>query len=336
MFGNKIFISYSSYKIGEAKVVREFFNNNDFEVIMDKDEKESFIHFMDRINECKYVIMILNNSFFESAYCMYEVIKCFSKHKKIFPIYMNELEIEDREKRKVYYEKIIEQKSRMNILSKDKKKFDNALESFDKFDDIVNRLLAIVKYPEKEKTIVNACNEIYFRIKKKAAKNRIVENEFEIRSRYLPGIEKITDSYSDFVFFLGDIMRCSSFVTSLYPEDVPGEKEWKYKSHQVERSSLGYIILVNAIGMDGEEEIIQFTNVSEIEFNNSDLGSDYLKYYVVEKDINLQREYARQMKRPENIRDKDLIEKYLKYSTRRHRVKMNFKDGNALDNMAFG
>ena len=39
----------------------EFFNNNDFEVIMDKDEKESFIHFMDRINECKYVIMILNN-----------------------------------------------------------------------------------------------------------------------------------------------------------------------------------------------------------------------------------------------------------------------------------
>ena len=78
---------------------------------------------------------------------------------------MNELEIEDIEKRRVYYEKIIEQKSRMNILSKDKKKFDNALESFDKFDDIVNRLLAIVKYPEKEKTIVNACNEIYFRIR---------------------------------------------------------------------------------------------------------------------------------------------------------------------------
>lgn len=168
---------------------------------MDKDEKKSFIHFMDRINECKYVIMILNNSFFESAYCMYEVIKCFLKHKKIFPIYMNELEIEDIEKRRVYYEKIIEQKSRMNILSKDKKKFDNALESFDKFDDIVNRLLAIVKYPEKEKTIVNACNEIYFRIRKKAAKNRIVENEFEIRSRYLPGIEKITDSYSVLYFF---------------------------------------------------------------------------------------------------------------------------------------
>ena len=102
MYGNKIFISYSSYKIGEAKVVREFFNNNDFEVIMDKDEKESFIHFMDRINECKYVIMILNNSFFESAYCMYEVIKCFLKHKKIFPIYMNELEIEDIEKRRVW------------------------------------------------------------------------------------------------------------------------------------------------------------------------------------------------------------------------------------------
>ena len=87
MYGNKIFISYSSYKIGEAKVVREFFNNNDFEVIMDKDEKESFIHFMDRINECKYVIMISNNSFFESAYCMYEVIKCFLKQKNISNLY---------------------------------------------------------------------------------------------------------------------------------------------------------------------------------------------------------------------------------------------------------
>lgn len=41
MYGNKIFISYSSYKIGEAKVVREFFNNNDFEVIMVKMKKRA-------------------------------------------------------------------------------------------------------------------------------------------------------------------------------------------------------------------------------------------------------------------------------------------------------
>lgn len=42
------------------------------------------------------------------------------------------------------------------------------------------------------------------------------------------------------------------------------------------------------------------------------------------------------MKLPENIRDKAVIEKYLKYSVNRHRVKMYFKDGNAFDNMSFG
>ena len=31
----------------------------------------------------------------------------------------------------------------MNVLSKDRKKFDEAIDSFDKYDDIVNRILAI-------------------------------------------------------------------------------------------------------------------------------------------------------------------------------------------------
>ena len=146
----------------------------------------------------------------------------------------------------------------MNVLSKDRKKFDEAIDSFDKYDDIVNRILAIVRYPEREKSLRNACNEIYFKIKKKNAKKTWIENEFEIRSSYLSEMEKITENYSDFIYFLGDLNRCSSFVTSLYPEDVPGEKEWKYVNCQVEKSSLGYIILISAIDMNGKEAKIQF------------------------------------------------------------------------------
>ena len=335
-FRNKIFISYSSYKVGDAKVVREFFTNNNFNVIMDKDEKENYIHFMDRINECKYVIMILNNSFFESPYCIYEVIECLSKRKKIFPIYLNELEIENREERRNYYDKLIYRSNYMNVLSKDKKKFDEAIDSFDKYDDIVNMILAIVRYPEREKNLRNACNEIYFKIKKKNAKKNWIENEFEIRSSYLSEMEKITENYSDFIFFLGDLNRCSSFVTSLYPEDVPGEKEWKYVNCQVEKSSLGYIILVSAIDMNGKEAKIQFDCVSGIEYNRSEFTQYFMKYYVVEKNKYFQKEYEQEMKLPENIRDKAVIEKYLKCSVNRHRVKMYFKDGNALDNMSFG
>ena len=128
-FNNKIFISYSSFRVGDAKVVREFFTNNNFKVVMDIDEKENYIHFMDRINECKYVIMILNNSFFESPYCIYEVIDCLSKRKKIFPIYLNKLEIENRKERRNYYDKLIYQSNYMNVLSKDRKKFDEAIDS---------------------------------------------------------------------------------------------------------------------------------------------------------------------------------------------------------------
>ena len=199
-FNNKIFISYSSFRVGDAKVVREFFTNNNFKVVMDIDEKENYIHFMDRINECKYVIMILNNSFFESPYCIYEVIDCLSKRKKIFPIYLNKLEIENRKERRNYYDKLIYQSNYMNVLSKDRKKFDEAIDSFDKYDDIVNRILAIVRYPEREKSLRNACNEIYFKIKKKNAKKTWIENEFEIRSSYLSEMEKITENYSDFIY----------------------------------------------------------------------------------------------------------------------------------------
>ena len=83
-FNNKIFISYSSFRVGDAKVVREFFTNNNFKVVMDIDEKENYIHFMDRINECKYVIMILNNSFFESPYCIYHLILLYFSFLKYF------------------------------------------------------------------------------------------------------------------------------------------------------------------------------------------------------------------------------------------------------------
>lgn len=64
---------------------------------------------------------------------------------------MNELEIENREERRNYYDQLIYRSNYMNVLSKDKKKFDEAIVSFDKYDDIVNRILAIVRYPEREK-----------------------------------------------------------------------------------------------------------------------------------------------------------------------------------------
>ena len=72
---------------------------------------------------------------------------------------------------------------------------------------------------------------------------------------------------------------------------------------------------------------IQHINVIKNFFNSENL---------VEKNKYFQKEYEQEMKLPENIRDKAVIEKYLKYSVNRHRVKMYFKDGNAFDNMSFG
>lgn len=69
----------------------------------------------------------------------------------------------------------------------------------------------------------------------------------------------------------------------MYPEDVPGEKEWKYVNCQVEKSSLGYIILISAIDMNGKEAKIQFDCVSGIEYNRNDFTQYFMKYYVVEK-----------------------------------------------------
>lgn len=88
--------------------------------------------------------------------------------------------------------------------------------------------------------------------------------------------------------------------------------------------------------MNGKEAKIQFDCVSGIEYNRNDFTQYFMKYYVVEKNKYFQKEYEQEMKLSENIRDKAVIEKYLKYSVNRHRVKMYFKDGNAFDNMSFG
>lgn len=86
---------------------------------------------------------------------------------------------------------------------------------------------------------------------------------------------------------------------------------------------------------EGKKAKIQFDCVSGIEYNNSVCSGSFLKYYVVEKNKYLQKIYDHEMKLPENIRNKDIINEYKEYAINRHRVIMCFNDENAFDDMAF-
>ena len=96
----KIFLSYSSLRSSDAAVVEKFFGKNGAEIIKDTNEKKSYWRFMDKIATCDCVVMLLNNTFFESPLCTYEVVKSYICNKKIYPIWCSNLGINREEERR--------------------------------------------------------------------------------------------------------------------------------------------------------------------------------------------------------------------------------------------
>lgn len=329
-----IFLSYSSLRSSDAAVIEAFFSKNGTNIIKDTNEDKTYWKFMDKIKTCDCVVMVLNNSFFESPLCTYEVVKSYACNKKIYPIWFSNLEIIREEERMTLYERLI--KKDMNIAPEQKKDFLDKIATFDKYNEIILKLMNEVRFPQKGESLIDACNEIYEAIYKKSAKILSLEDEMDIRGRYLHDLDYVDNEFlrAEFIWLLGDLKRCSSFRTSLFAEDPSGEKEWRFKGYTIRKGCLGLSLYIYTTSMEGESQIIDIHDICGVDSNRENLGSTFMKYYIKVFDRELYKKYLYQMKLPHKIRDKNILAEFKQYGKMNHRIILNYDDSNAFENMS--
>lgn len=331
---NKIFLSYSSLRSSDAAVVEAFFDKNGVNVIKDTKEKDSFWRFMDKIATCDCVVMLLNISYFGSPLCTYELVKSYTCNKKVYPIWLADFELSGEDERKDLYDNLI--KKDINIAPRQKEEFINKIASFEKYNEIILKLINEVRYPQRGDMLIDACNEIYEAIYNKPAKISKLDDEMDIRSRYMHDFDYIDDDFlrEEFIWLIGDLKRCSSFRTSLFAEDPTGEKEWRFKWYTLRKGSIGFSLYIHAENMEGKKQIIDIHDICGISANRGSYGNTFLKYYIEVFNRELYRKYLYQMDLPQSIRDKEIIAEYEQYGKINHRIMLKFDDSNALENMS--
>ncbi len=101
MSGNEIFISYAWKGASEAIVddICVAFAAKGFTITRDKSAlnyRGSIKDFMDRIGRGKFIIVVVNDKYMKSEYCMYEAYRMFQSpafHERAFPIVLPDVDI---------------------------------------------------------------------------------------------------------------------------------------------------------------------------------------------------------------------------------------------------
>ncbi len=328
----RIFISYESTRSGDAKVIENFFASNNCDVVIDKNVHDSFYSFMDKIEDCDCVVMILNKLFFESVFCTYELLRSYACSKKIYPILIQGLDIREEDMRKRYYNLVC---NREECLSSEQEKFfREETSSFKKYNNTIVRLLNEVSYPYYGSGLMKICNEIYKEIFRKEAVIKEVD-EWEIRGFALHDLDLIQDIElrSEFIWFIGDLRRCTSFRMSKFYEDAFGEKEWKFKNYQIMNGSIGITFRIFVEDKEGKEGVLDVYDICGLIYNRTSYSENHLRYYFEVYNRNKYKDYLRQLELTESLRDMEIINDFINNGKKKQRISLLYEDGNALENM---
>lgn len=326
----RVFLSYSNYKSKEADLLEIFFEQNEVHIIRDKNVEYSYLGFMDKIEECDGVIFMLNNSFFESVYCTYEMIIWANSKVRAVRIDMSSLDIKRQEVEKEKYNDFID---KIYMLSEDqRRKIESVISDYNEYRKIVNKLLNLKSYEWNDVNFEFICNDVFKKILQKKPKNTHIKNAYETLENHLCELENIKDETLQKAFFgfLADLVRCSSFIMSPYDEDDLGEEKFRLKDYHIDYGQIGASIRFEVVDAQNIYRKIEIYDIIGIERNKSDFGPKYIKYYFEIRDRHLHRDYINQTRMHRSLQNKDIIDKYLHSGISRQRCTLYFQDGNAL------
>lgn len=328
----RIFLSYSSYASKEADLIEIFFEQNGISVIRDKNVEHSFLGFMDKIEECDGVIFLLNNSFFDSVYCTYEMIIWALSGIRATPIHMSYLDIKRQEVEREQYNSFIK---KTYLLSEDeRKKIEDVISDYNVYSKIVNKLLN-ERYIEwkDNRNLEQLFSRVFYNTFKRKPKYKHIENAHEILEFHLRELENIKDEtlQREFFGFLSDLVRCSFVYMSAYDEDGLGEEKLRLVDYHVNYGQIGASIRFEVIDADNVHKNIEIFDIINLERNTTDFSKRHIRYYFVIRDRRLHRDYINETKKHESLQNKEIIDKYKSLGVSRHRCTLFFQEANALE-----
>ena len=314
----KVFISYAKDKRYFAAFLEVFLDDNGIDAIRDENE-EDFDGFMEQISKCHSAVFLLNTSFFESIYCIYELLTWDASSKKVkaivtalcdIPFYSEEW-FRDR------YEKMLKGEKKLN--EQQKEKMSGLLTDFDQYYALVRRLASKRIHEISEAKPSYSSMLIYEYITNRKPKVIMPDGPLAALGIYVHSLDKIPneDLRDDMFSFLYDLMRCSSFKMSPYSEDVPGEEEYRYIDYSLDSAELGVYLCIKCEKLDGTIEKLSVFDIVAVE-RNSYASEKHIKYYLVIRDRDVHKDNIRGLSS-----DSDEI--------KRQRCTMLFADGDALE-----
>lgn len=328
----RIFISHSEKTRYNAYELQSLLEDKHFSVISDMNHNGSFWEFMDKIAQCDLMVVILNNSFFYSPYCIYEIFKAYKCKIPIYVISLYRLDaVECETDRKNSYECMVDRIDVSVMSFKQRKEFAYIYENFHNYNELILKLLNEYTFKGGHNDFLNVVVR-FFRsaLNTNLSPAEISENEF-MSNKELYGLSIIDEiERSEFVFFLHDLVRCSYFRMSLFEEDIEGEIEWQYIEHEIKKCELGYLMIISALDAEGNRHEIPIDRIKTIEPNLSSFSDSFLRYYFVIYKKDMIQAYIREMRKPEERRKQSVIDSFWTNGIERRRITLTYNDHDAF------
>ena len=306
MDNRTVFLSYSNTRCYEAEIIKRLFEKNNCSMICDLDIKDSFLGFMEKIENCEYVILLLSSAYFESKYCIYEALLGEKFHKKIRVTELADPGVRSIEERQMKYEKL--KNCVFNVAPETENTFKSEIDTFEKYNELVVKVLNMKTYYVTGEDKYGTFKKVFRSIFGKEAIDLSETEVAEVKNLNLHSLDCISEELrTEMYWFLMDIKRCSYFKTSFYAEDAFGEQRLKFKDYTLMNGHLGAMLKIYAVDYNGKNQIIDFYNVESVEPNRGCCSKEFLKYYIVIINEDLYQKYEKQMKLPVERRDRTLL-----------------------------
>ncbi|WP_026881981.1 toll/interleukin-1 receptor domain-containing protein [Clostridium akagii] len=279
----QIFLSYCWKDEERANYIELKCSENYIKLLRDKYDLEDFNSikkYMEQVKTSDKCILVISEDYMKSENCMYEILQVLESENtkdKVIPI--------------IYYKEIYN----TSEIAKWIKYWDN------KYHELKENL---EKLPENSQESLFEKLQMYKTISLKIGK--LISIIVDIYSPEEDTIEKMINNLKvgqkedsnwnpDLYWFKLDALDADTIEISDYAENPEGEKTYKLISLMIDRDIHGSHCKFNMRDMKTKEvKQLYVNNITRISQNNI-FNSNYIKYYMVRKNIDAEKEYLEYM-----------------------------------------
>jgi hypothetical protein len=245
---------------------------------------------MEKIELCDEVVFLLNTSFFESVFCMYELWLWHKSkvHGCVLKLY--DMNLDDNYWLMARYKKMVRGREKLTLDQQEAMK--DILDNFEDYAALIKELSSNRMRFIDEYELETATESIFTLITGKKPTKEADKETKRIVQYYVRGLDSIRNEglQRDFQNFVYDLLRGSSFTMSPYNEDTSGEKTYELLDYKMGDGDLGAYLWLRAQNDQGKEELLTVFDINAIVRDPNYFSKNQIKYYIEIKDRNICRD----------------------------------------------